>query len=308
MVSPTVKNCSIEKIKSSLRLVGKENIISQNNVFSEFPCITDNESIQMISYLEHLDWDSTFFEFECYHVKPIRLARKVFNDKKIGVMVKKSMSILKDTSATFVSSRLSLNDDDWIRQLEANGFQSYDWSCTLRASHSTLIPREDGILKKVRSAEESDIWNLMEISAIAFYRDRFHTDKQFGKQRADAMHAIWIKNLFYSDNSRVYVIEEGNQIGGYITLHEKFGSNQSEEKDELRIGLIAVHPKYSRRGLGGALLDKAISDVIDEHRTLSVGTQLNNTAAMRLYQKRGLKPSDYQTTLHYWFKSPTKLA
>lgn len=78
----------------------------------------------------------------------------------------------------------------------------------------------------------------------------------------------------------LYTYEENNNILGYcilgITLKSSF------------VQRLAVHPKSQRKGVGSSLLCSVSKDMGEKNvQTIKLNTQLDNSAAKKLYQQNG---------------------
>lgn len=136
----------------------------------------------------------------------------------------------------------------------------------------------------VRSLQKADIPQVVDLARECFTLDRFHSDAQLGKARADAIYERWAENDCNGRASEVLVAPENGTILGFLTVHQT------------SIDLMAVHPRFANRGVGSALLQAALT----RHPITETVTQINNPV-ISFYEKRGgFIPSGIIHVLHGW--------
>jgi len=67
------------------------------------------------------------------------------------------------------------------------------------------------------------------------------------------------------------------------------------------LSLAAVHPEFRGRGIGQVLAGSFFRGFTRQVSKIEVGTQIENYAANRLYQKLGLSSVSSLVTFHRWF-------
>ncbi|TFH04194.1 MAG: hypothetical protein E4H14_15265, partial [Candidatus Thorarchaeota archaeon] len=176
----------------------------------------DNRLIALCS-ARFLEWDSDFFEQRSYQIEITSLNPLKLSGIHLSMLVESTLNALIQKNAEFVSARVDVRNGSYIRVLESHGFLTYDLTCIFAARCDNLIKKNreypPGFV--IRGSSEEDLWSLIALSANAFSYDRFHEDPGFGKERADAMHGIWVRNLHYSDISKLVVAELKGNIVGY---------------------------------------------------------------------------------------------
>ncbi len=149
----------------------------------------------------------------------------------------------------------------------------------------------------VRPATPADVSALRDLAAGAHRDTRFFKDNRFPAARAMDLYRSWIERDVHRHH--VLVCESPTHPGrpsGYVTCE------RDADAGEGRIGLIAVAPGSTARGLGTRLVRAALGWFAAERlRTATVATQATNVAAMRLYEAAGFRTRDVSLWFHKWF-------
>lgn len=144
-------------------------------------------------------------------------------------------------------------------------------------------PRPDD-LPHLRIAELADIPALRAAAARVFTLSRFRPPWY---QPADSgrFYAQWVENAVRGvfDHQCLLVENASGQPQGWVTLRRL-------DAAEARIGLLAVWPGATARGIGAQLMSAAETWCRRQGvLRLWVATQTGNVAALRLYLRRGAK-------------------
>jgi ribosomal-protein-alanine N-acetyltransferase len=120
----------------------------------------------------------------------------------------------------------------------------------------------------IRRALTTDLETIVELE-----------EKTFGQSLG---YAFLKQELLENDFSRIYVIEENNQIAGYISYRVV------DDKSELLNFLI--HEKYRQKGYGKKLFDFVINELKSEGvKTLILEVRVSNERAIKFYESYGFK-------------------
>lgn len=118
----------------------------------------------------------------------------------------------------------------------------------------------------IREAQETDIGSLMNIEELCF--ENPWPEEAFAEEIQNGDEAIGI------------VVEDEGMIVGYFT-----GRNVL---DEFHLHNIAVHPDFSRRGIGRAMLEHLDNYCLEKgHKRILLEVRVDNESATRMYQKMG---------------------
>lgn len=124
---------------------------------------------------------------------------------------------------------------------------------------------------------------------------RFFLDGRFRNNEFSTLYEHWINKAFSPDSDRCFACGRENDPDGILTLERE------RDGKFLRIGLLSVHPRVRRKGVGSALVTAAVATAVAEKAVgLAVATQAENVPACRLYEKNGFT-LQYETTIaHLW--------
>lgn len=149
----------------------------------------------------------------------------------------------------------------------------------------------------IRLSRLEDIPALRSIAGKSHRDSRFYHDPHFPRERCHELYRVWIETSCRGKADAVWVAEAGGRVAGYISCH-------LESEALGRIGLFAVDDAYQRRGIGSALIHRALRWFQQQERIrVEVVTQGRNIAAQRLYQACGFRTSKLALWYHVWFTS-----
>jgi ribosomal protein S18 acetylase RimI-like enzyme len=162
-------------------------------------------------------------------------------------------------------------------------------------TRTTLMPTESSC--NVRPASAEDIPMLCRIAAVSHTHTRFYFDHHFIPECTAKLYQIWIKKScdgWVNQDGQLNQVLVTHQIPtGYITCYIDNGVGH--------IGLMAVDPAHSGRGIGTTLVTEALKWFGRQRvNEVSVVTQARNIPALRLYQRCGFQITSVQTWYHLW--------
>jgi ribosomal protein S18 acetylase RimI-like enzyme len=177
-----------------------------------------------------------------------------------------------------------------VRDLIRVGFYPVDVAVTFEGpAQGASAQRAD-----VRFACPEDRDAVAEIARTTFRYSRFHLDPLIPRGIANEMKAQWAANFFVGARGDAMVVAEADGVVvGFLQLLR-------QPNEMLLIDLIGVAPSHQGRGLARAMIGFASTHGAGEAapRRLRVGTQIANTASVRLYESLGLRLADAQYVLH----------
>lgn len=179
---------------------------------------------------------------------------------------------------------------------ERHGFHLADVRVTLsRRLNGPYLTRENAPV--VRGFRAEDLPALEAIAQTAHTDTRFYADPHFPETDCNHLYATWIRRSCLEEFAdHVCVAEWDGRAAGYTTCGLTGNTGN--------IGLVGVAESARGQGLGGALVDAALRWFAEQGvRDVSVVTQGRNTAAIRLYERRGFTVQSMQLWYHWWRES-----
>lgn len=221
--------------------------------------------------IKELTWDSNFFGKK---IGELILSEKSF------LNIKDILDKAKTEGFCYIMCRYEKLDISLIKLLTSNGFYLTDIGVIWGIDIKKFIASSDRELKdSIIKAEPSYIPELKEMSSSLYKDSRFYSDPFFNKLDAERLFNSWIENSITGDAADIvfYYPEKG-----YITCKKDYEIG--------KIVLIGVVKRWQRRGIGRALVEKALDWFHNEGiKSVQVRTQLKNINAMNFYSGLGFK-------------------
>lgn len=226
--------------------------------------------------MERLNWDSSFFGYEVGKVE-------VNDDSSFDLddFIQKT----KDFRLIYLFSKQVVNLPHII---EVDRKVVLSQVCTkIVGANNTLLQSFNG--------EKHSFDELKELALESGIYSRFYIDKNFKNQEYEKLYTRWIENAVNDESTIDIVIAvSNNSIIGFATLNKK----NSLLAD---IGLVAVSKKSRGLGVGKQLIQEAIlRSEKAGFKEIQVVTQMNNLAAMNLYQSANFKIKEITNIYHLW--------
>ena len=181
---------------------------------------------------------------------------------------------------------------DRVHALADAGFKLIDTAVTLsRASDARVARGTSGVA--VRPARPDDRDAVLDVASSSFTESRFHADPVVPGPVADQIKRDWAGAYFSGERGdRLLVADVDGAIAGFVAL---LATGAGSERTHV-IDLIAVARAAQSRGAGTALVAAAVAE--PGAALVRVGTQIRNTASLRLYLKAGFVIESSSYVLH----------
>jgi ribosomal protein S18 acetylase RimI-like enzyme len=178
-----------------------------------------------------------------------------------------------------------------IHSLEEAGFRLVDTNVAFARPSRAMMPPFDGALTGIRLARPEDADAVAHVARTGFRFSRFHLDPAIPDDVACELKAVWAGNFFCGKRGDAMVVcEDKDGVAGFLQL--------LITPDALVIDLIAVAERARRCGRASAMIAFALRS-LEPRPEMRVGTQVANTASMRLYESLGFRASGAQYVMHY---------
>lgn len=198
-----------------------------------------------------------------------------------------------------VYARVHLGDTRMIHALERAKFNLMDILQTLRLDLKG--PELKISSSSIRSFVPSDAPRIMQIARDTFTPSRFFADTHFSTEAAREYYAKWTRNCCSGLANDVLVTGVGTDISGYITVRIIDQPTNIFHPHVGAIDLVRVHPSVQGRGIGTELTKAAVQWFSKNGvRTVLIGTEVNNFAALNCYLNVGFKVHSSKATFHRW--------
>ena len=136
---------------------------------------------------------------------------------------------------------------------------------------------------------------LLDIAEAEFRYSRFHMDPHFGRETANKLKRLWIRNYITGERGdKLFVAVKSNTICGFLAAL----TNTSNDQLTAVIDLIAVKKEFQRDGIASRLISSFEREYAESCDRYIVGTQSANIPSVNLYEKNGYKLSESQFVLH----------
>jgi dTDP-4-amino-4,6-dideoxy-D-galactose acyltransferase len=170
--------------------------------------------------------------------------------------------------------------------------QTFAWSA--RETCAAVQP-PPGSAAVIRPFTVADLPALEAIARVSHTDTRFYFDSRFSRERCGELYATWIRVSCQDPRQQVLVAEIDGSASGYVSC-------QLEPDGNGRIGLIGVADHARGRGIGGLLVDSALTWFRAQAvPAVVVTTQARNIAAQRLYQRLCFKTTSVELWFHKWY-------
>ena len=220
--------------------------------------------------IKELSWDSEFFGF-----KTGRLEGEPDSTEDLNHKIKEA----KDSEYQLLYWNVSRDHPDSIAIATESKLFLADKKATFAYDSLEAISKELPANCRGFSSED-DEEHLISLGIASGIYSRFKIDPLL-VPFFEPLYRKWMENsLNRSFADEIIVYDEGG-VKGMVTL--------KKEKDTGHIGLIAVDESARGQGVGKALVDAALTWAKENGcRKAEVVTQLDNEAAVKLYEKAGL--------------------
>lgn len=216
-----------------------------------------------------LEWDSQFF----------RRRIGVLDGELTAATIASEVASAGAAGFEYLQCRLPTSDLPSVQMLERAGFYLTDIGAIWTTSPASHLERAGPMPATTgRLATMADAPLLVRHAATMFRDSRFYHDPFFSTDDADRLHAAWVTNSVSGQAAdAVWIIPET----GFVTC--KIGREGCGE-----IGLIGVWDGRRRRGGGRSLVTAAMQWFTSRDvGSVTVKTQVKNTAAMNFYRQLG---------------------
>lgn len=268
-----------ERIREAIGNDGGAWVVVQQNHVRGFACF------------RKLPWDSEQLRMSAARIDYL-LAGGSYSEQRASkeMLLEELLVEAQDLGVWHLSIRVNSSDLSTLHVLEEAGFITVDGILTfaLELKDHRCPERVHDFV--IRLATPDDALQAAALARTAYIYDRFHLDPFIDRERADELHANWLRNSCSGKAAdAVLIAEDQSGLMGFVTCKLSGGDDKNSE----RTGTIVLVASAERaRGCGVAY--ELTMAALEWFRakgclTVEVGTQLSNIPASRLYQKCGFR-------------------
>jgi len=247
------------------------------------------------------EWDSEHFALPIHKLEDLLLDRDAAFARRAAAaayLIDALMSASDSAVVTF--ARVAFDDDVLVRALEDVGFRLFDAQTTWAGFAPTIPPRVDPRVT-IRSARHTDAEGLAELCASSMSRvpSHFHADPSLAPEKVRSLYFEWARNSVLAGHAdHLVVAEVAGQLAGFASAKLKDASLPASARVGV-LPLVAVATDHRGLGVGSAVVAGALRWLEAQGvARCTVGTQVNNLPAARLYASLGLRPAHTVANLH----------
>lgn len=202
--------------------------------------------------------------------------------------------VINESNFDFLGIKISPNENLAFHSFQKAGFYVVDCLVTYEFDSKTTTLKDYIVSNKMKDiVSKDDVETLSKIASEVFIKDRFHSDPNINKKLADKYYSTWVKNSFNDSKIEHIVAETNGKPIGFIVY------KIDDINDTATIILNAVDKNFFRKGVYSDMLYIVTTKLIKKVNKIFIGTQFDNIAAIRTWQKMGYKIIDTKYVLHY---------
>ncbi|WP_080832542.1 GNAT family N-acetyltransferase [Cohnella massiliensis] len=136
---------------------------------------------------------------------------------------------------------------------------------------------------------------ILLLAKNSYKYSRFFNDPYLPKKESSEVYMKWTKDAFEKENKFFVVSTQENCISGYLFFSLDIKSSSAI------IELIAVDEGARGKNVGSSLVNQMEGFLFKKGiKTIKVGTQLDNSLALKFYSKVGFEYKGSSAIYHYW--------
>jgi dTDP-4-amino-4,6-dideoxy-D-galactose acyltransferase len=231
-----------------------------------------------------MEWDTKFFGYKVAKAEVKNLNLNRFNKllKKLSVNKVKLIYYFVEPK-----DKVSIN----------TAMQNGGYLVDEKVTYSRSIPRKKRFLKdeKILSYFKKPLNNQLKfLSLEAGIYSRYKVDPNFKNGEFEKLYKDWVKKSLSGEIAKdILVYRIGKKEVGFIAL--------KDENGKCNISLIAIDPKYRRKGIGKKLMNAAFGKAIEWGcKEMLIMTQKANINGCKFYEDCGFEIKSIVNVYHLW--------
>lgn len=266
----------------------------------------DNPEVHIVSTSgamaawKHLPWDSAHFGFSAARLEFAAAEDDGSHSRldRLNACLALLLDDCRQEAMRHLTARADTGDLALIHSLEHHGFQLLDGIQTfaLRFDGSTAAPNANVTATweagcRIGLFEPWQLDGVVDLAGQAYRFDRFHADSALTRETANQLHRDWLRNSCLGKAAdAVFVASRSSEVLSYVTV--SFDKELERCSGRKLAVIVLVATSESARGQG--LAKRTTRQTLDwlqaqGAHAVTVGTQLRNVAAGRLYESAGFR-------------------
>lgn len=253
--------------------------------------------------LQSLPWMSKHFGLRMYAVSHL-LANShgpLFRARLLRYVVEELPEV------DFLDCRVAVDDVFAAHALEVCGFRYVGTEMYMGQRLTLKDPPEPHPEFEITPCRIQDREQVLRIASETHIHNRFVYDPVINTAAAKSLYRRLVENCFDSKHFSVLVARDGDLVQGFIVskLNPAFSKVVGMMCGSL--DFIGVRPESRSKGLGGALNDWALYDMVQEGaQYAAVRTLGSNYPAMGTCYKTGFRVTSTSLHFHRWIHRPAR--
>ena len=249
-----------------------------------------DKAVRGFAVLSQLMWDSEQLGLSAARVEHLSATGSYTEQHRIKeTLLNQVLDEAQRRGVRYLQARVDASDLSGLHVLEEAGFITVDGILTYAKEPARHEPAPPSHNFRIRLATSDDATSAADLARTAFSYDRFHSDPSVKPERADELHAAWVRNSCEGRAADAVLLAEDEEgLLGFVTCKLQQDTSKHLGRMVGTIVLVAIVVRARGMGVGQAITMAALEWFRAQGTAIvEVGTQLRNIPAARLYQKCG---------------------
>ncbi|WP_121643526.1 GNAT family N-acetyltransferase [Bacillus vallismortis] len=248
----------------------------------------ENSRLQGVLLYEDSLWESQMLQKKVMNVK-LLVANRTGQLKKL---FRSFYSVRQMDETDLISVRVPAEDIGAVHVIQQQP-SSYFVGSFLKMENPPSFYDKTPPFFELGPPEPEDTEAICELARDSFAKSKYFQDPLLSREAANKIYQEWTRNNLNGRAAVNVAAKYNGEIIGYIQGLSK--------GDECILDLMAVKPGVEGRRIGFHLLANVIEHLeTQKHKTVTVGTQLHNVRAIRLFERMGFTAEQSYYDYHIW--------
>ncbi len=294
MALPAVSDFHAQRVLNQLKKADSEK--------QQFIVIDHDRMVAYFS-IQPSSWHAQHFGHPYYKLHPFYCMAE--DEKQLEGVVSELMKKTKQQSSGVFSTRIDAFQAGLIYTMIKHGFVQVGTSMRMVKSMPDPLSVDKENSNKydtihLREFESKDLPAIQDIGRYNHTHSHFFCERQFSHDKVRELFAEWLYKCVTGVAQQVFVADIEGKVAGFATL---LIGNALVPFIDKRIGVIdfiVVDRRYQGKGVGRALLNKAMNWFAGRVEIVELRTMADNLSALRFYESNGFRVLSADQHLHCW--------